>query len=43
MKNPRSLKVRRYVAHLINLNEYLASCPGATMADKIGITQLDEI
>ena len=43
MKNPRSLKVRRYGACLIDLNEYLVFFPGATMADKIGVTGLNEI
>ena len=38
-----SLKVRPYVAHLIDLNEYLSYFPKATMADKIGITELNEI
>ena len=28
---------------LIYLNEYLASFPGATMADKMGVTELNEI
>ena len=43
MKIPRSLTVRRYAARLIDLNEYLASFPGATLTDKIGITELNEI
>ena len=38
-----SLKVRRYVAHLIDLNKYLASFPGATLADKIDVTEFNEI
>ena len=42
MKNPCSLKVRRYAAHLIYLDDYLDSFPGATMADKIGVTELNE-
>ena len=42
MKNPRSLKVRRYDARFIDLNEYLASFPGATMAEKMGVTELNE-
>ena len=42
MKKTRSLKVRRYAVNLINLDEYLVSFPGATMADKIGITELNE-
>ena len=43
MKNSRSLKVRRYAARLIDLNEYLSSFPGATMADNMGVTQLNKI
>ena len=42
MKNPRSLKARRYPAHLIGLNEYLASFPVATMADKMSVTDLNK-
>ena len=37
------LKVRHYVARLIDLNEYLASFPGATMTDTIFVTELNEI
>ena len=43
MKKPCSLKVRRYAAQLIDLNEYLAYFPGATIADKMGLTELYEI
>ena len=43
MKNPQSLKVRHYDALLIDLNEYLASFPGETMAEKMGVTELNEI
>ena len=43
MKKPCDLKVRRYAARLIDFNEYLASFQGATMTDKIGITELNEI
>ena len=43
METPRSLKVGSYVARLIDLNGYLASFPGSTMADKIGVTELDVI
>ena len=42
MKNPRSLKARRYAAHLIGLNDYLASFPVATMDDKMSVTDLNE-
>ena len=40
---PRGLKVRLYVAFLIGLNKYLDSFPGATLYDKIGVTELNEI
>ena len=40
---PRSLKVRCYTSCLIDLKEYLASFPEATMADKIGLTELNEM
>ena len=43
MKKPRSLKLRRYTARLICLNEYLASFPGTAMAQKMGVTELNEI
>ena len=42
MKNPRRLKVRHYDTRLVSLNEYLASFPGATMADKMGVTELNK-
>ena len=42
MKNPRIVKVRRYAARLIDLNEYLSSFPGATMADKMGVSELNK-
>ena len=38
-----SLTVRRYGARLIDLNEYLASFPGETLTDKIGVTELNKI
>ena len=41
MKKPRSLTIRRYAVRLIDLNEYLASFPGATLTDKIGVTKLN--
>ena len=34
----RSLKVRRYVERLVDLDEYLAYLLGDTLADKIGVT-----
>ena len=42
-KKTRSLRVRRYAARLIDLNEYLESFPGATLANKISETELNEI
>ena len=42
MENPLSLKVKRYAAHLIDLNEYLASFPGVTTTDKMCVTELNE-
>ena len=43
MRNPRDSKNRRYAACLIGLNKYLVFFPGATLAEKIGVTGLDEI
>ena len=40
MNKPCILKVRRYTARLIDLNEYLDFLPGATLSDKIGVTEL---
>ena len=40
---PLSLTVRRYMAHLIYLNEYLGSFSGADFTDKIGVTELNDI
>ena len=42
-KKPHPLTVRRCAAHLIDIYEYLASFPGATLTDKIGVTELNEI
>ena len=42
-KKPRRLKVRRCAAGLSDLNEYLSSFPVATMADNMGLTELNEI
>ena len=42
-EKPQSLKVRRYAACKIYLNHYLASFPGATMADKIGVNEINGI
>ena len=43
MKKPRALTVRRYLARLIDLNEYLESFPGANLNDKIRLTKINEI
>ena len=43
MKNPCSLKVRRYAESLIDLNKYFEYFPGSTMAEKMGATALHEI
>ena len=39
----RSIKVRRFVARLFELNEYLASFYGANLSDKICVTELNNI
>ena len=43
MENPQSLTVRHYAASFININEYLASFPGATLTENIDITKLNKI
>ena len=43
IKIPFSIKVRCYAAHLIDLNEYFDSFPGATLYDKINVTELSGI
>ena len=43
MKKYCSLTVRHFAAHLIDINEYLASFPGAILTDNIDITKLNEI
>ena len=42
MRNPCGLKVRRYAACFIDINEYLDFSPGATLSDKIGLTELNQ-
>ena len=42
MRKPHGLKVRRYAASLIDLSEYLASLPGATLSDKFSVTELNK-
>ena len=42
MKKLRALTTRRYAARLIGIYEYLASFPGETLTDKIGITDLNK-
>ena len=43
IRNPRSLKVRRYAACLIDLNEYLDVLYGAKISNCFGVTELNEI
>ena len=43
MKQIRSLIVKHYTARWIDLNKYLFSFLGANSADKIGVTELNEI
>ena len=43
MEKSHSLKARRYPPRLIDLNGYLASFTGATMTDKMGVTELKKI
>ena len=43
MKKTRALTLIYYAARLVDLNEYLASFPGATLNDNIGVTELNEI
>ena len=43
VKKTRSLKVRCYVERLVDLNQYFASFPGATLAYKIYVIGLNEI
>ena len=40
MKKTSGLRVRRYEAHLIHLNYYLASFLGSNLSDKICLTEL---
>ena len=42
-KKLHAIRVRRYASRLIDMNEYLASFMGDTMADKIGVTELSDI
>ena len=41
MRKPHGLKVRRYAAILIDLSEYLASLPGATLSENFSVTEFD--
>ena len=42
MRKPRGLKVRRYTARLLDVNEYLAVFPGSNTSDKICIKEINE-
>ena len=37
MRNPRELKVRRYAARMIDINEYLSALSGANASEKLVI------
>ena len=43
MRKLRVLKVRRYAARMIDINEYLATFPGAKAGDNFFETELNEI
>ena len=43
MRKPHVIKVRRYAARLIDLNEYLDLLPRANLTDKFGMTKLNNI
>ena len=43
MRKPLGLKVRRYAACLIELNEYLDLFPGVNKSRKFFVTELNEI
>ena len=42
MRKLRGIKVRRYMACLIYLNEYLDFFPGAILSEKIGVNELEK-
>ena len=42
-EKPGIITVICYATGLTDLNEYLSSFPGATLTDKIGVTELNEI
>ena len=43
MRNKRGLKVRQYAAHLIDLTGIFDQFPWATLLQKIGVTELNDI
>ena len=43
MSNLHVLKVRRYAAHVIEINKYLYLFPGGISNETIGLTELNEI
>ena len=43
MRKPHKLKVRRYVARLIELNNFLSLFPGAKLTEKIKVAKINEI
>ena len=42
IRNPRGLKLIRYAACLVDLNEYLAVFPGVTITEIFCVTELDK-
>ena len=43
IRNPHELKVSHYLAHMVELNEYLAIFPGSKESDKLRETELNGI
>ena len=43
MRNPGGLKVRRYAACLVDIDEYLNVFPGANISDKSFVMEINEI
>ena len=43
MRKPHELKVRYYTDYIIDINEYLAVCPGAKASENICETKLNKI
>ena len=43
IRNPRELKLRCYIAHMVDIDEYLSILLGGNTSDKIGETELNKI